>query len=118
MGAGQGGVQVGCPVCDLMDQQATSSSHRTRPSLPPSVHSGRPSLTTPGPFGGRCSFIPSLLPCLPPSLPLLSLPRSSFPWVSVLAVSWPPRSSPVAGQVDDTLTLGDVLPAGVPFAPP
>lgn len=60
---------MGCPVCDLMDQQATSSSHRTRPpSRPPSVHSGRPSLTTLGPFGDRCSFIPSLLPCPPPSL--------------------------------------------------
>ena len=80
MGAGQGGVQVGCPICDLMGQQPTPSSHRTRPSLPPSVHSGRPSLTTPGPFRDRC----------PASLP----PSLCSPFRGALSLGFPPLLCP------------------------
>ena len=77
-----------------------SSSHRSRPCLPPSVHPERLSLANPDAFRDLCSLLP----------PSAVLPGSSFPAVCVLAVSWTHRFSPVAGGMGDTLTPGDLVP--------
>lgn len=85
------GGRVGRPFLSILSPPPAGPAVRPfcsqNPPLPPatSVHSERRSLADPGPSRDHCSSIPSLPPASPSRV---------FPWVSILAVCWPPCSFP------------------------